>query len=80
MAPELLDGAANLRESEASLKQIDVYSLGLVLWELATRCQDMYHGEEIKNVLSIVNNWKVFAPILFCPISPSSRSGEFKLG
>ncbi|XP_061181387.1 uncharacterized protein LOC133189957 [Saccostrea echinata] len=44
MAPELLDGAANLRESEASLKQIDVYSLGLVLWELATRCQDLYHS------------------------------------
>lgn len=44
MAPELLDGAANLRQSEASLKQIDVYSLGLVLWELATRCEDLYHG------------------------------------
>ncbi|KAJ8306946.1 hypothetical protein KUTeg_015030 [Tegillarca granosa] len=44
MAPELLDGAANLRESETSLKQIDIYSLGLVIWEMAVRCTDLYHG------------------------------------
>ena len=44
MAPELLDGAANLRESEASLKQIDVYALGLVIWELSSRCTDIFKG------------------------------------
>lgn len=42
MAPEVLEGAVNLRDCETALKQIDVYSLGLVLWELGTRCQDWY--------------------------------------
>lgn len=41
MAPEVLEGAVNLRDCESALKQIDVYSLGLVLWELGTRCTDM---------------------------------------
>ncbi|GFR65451.1 receptor protein serine/threonine kinase [Elysia marginata] len=44
MAPEVFDGAVNLRDCEASLKQIDVYALGLVLWELASRCMDLYQG------------------------------------
>ncbi|XP_023168024.1 bone morphogenetic protein receptor type-2 [Drosophila hydei] len=42
MAPELLEGAVNLRDCETSLKQMDVYALGLVLWEVATRCSDFY--------------------------------------
>ncbi|XP_017777239.1 PREDICTED: activin receptor type-2A [Nicrophorus vespilloides] len=41
MAPEVLEGAVNLRDCESALKQIDVYSLGLVLWELGARCTDM---------------------------------------
>jgi bone morphogenetic protein receptor type-2 len=41
MAPEVLEGAVNLRECEAALKQVDVYALSLVLWELATRCFDL---------------------------------------
>lgn len=45
MAPEILEGALNLRDCETSLKQIDVYSLGLVLWELCMRCQDFYSPE-----------------------------------
>ncbi|RZF33320.1 hypothetical protein LSTR_LSTR007665 [Laodelphax striatellus] len=42
MAPEVLEGAVNLRDCESSLKQIDVYAAGLVLWELGTRCSDLY--------------------------------------
>lgn len=45
MAPEILEGAVNLRDCETSLKQIDVYSLGLVLWELCMRCKDFYPPE-----------------------------------
>lgn len=45
MAPEVLEGAVNLRDCESALKQIDVYSLGLVLWELGTRCIDMQAAE-----------------------------------
>jgi len=44
MAPEVLEGAVNLRDCEASLKQIDVYALGLMLWEVASRCSDLYQG------------------------------------
>ena len=51
MSPEVLDGAVNLRDCEASLKQIDVYSLGLVLWEIATRCSDLYQGNLDKLIL-----------------------------
>lgn len=42
MAPEVLEGAVNLRDCETALKQIDIYSFGLVLWELCTRCEDWY--------------------------------------
>ncbi|XP_052870678.1 bone morphogenetic protein receptor type-2 [Anopheles cruzii] len=42
MAPEVLEGAVNLRDCESALKQIDVYTLALVLWELAARCEDFY--------------------------------------
>ncbi|CAH0550042.1 unnamed protein product [Brassicogethes aeneus] len=45
MAPEVLEGAVNLRDCESALKQIDVYALGLVLWELGSRCSDMQNAE-----------------------------------
>ncbi|CAG9856657.1 unnamed protein product [Phyllotreta striolata] len=45
MAPEVLEGAVNLRDCESALKQIDVYALGLVLWELGCRCTDMQNAE-----------------------------------
>jgi len=48
MAPEVLEGAVNLRDCESSLKQIDIYAMGLVLWELITRCSDIYiPGSEV---------------------------------
>ncbi|CAB0014789.1 unnamed protein product [Nesidiocoris tenuis] len=43
MAPEILEGAVNLRDCESSMKQIDVYALGLVLWELSMRVADFFH-------------------------------------
>ena len=51
MSPEVLEGAVNLRECESSLKQIDVYSLGLVLWEIAYRCHDLYPTKEAPHYL-----------------------------
>ncbi|RWS08423.1 bone morphogenetic protein receptor type-2-like protein, partial [Dinothrombium tinctorium] len=47
MAPEILEGAVNLRDCESSLKQIDVYALGLIIWEVASRCSDLYQGMEV---------------------------------
>ena len=44
MSPEVLDGAVNLRDCESALKQVDIYALGLVLWEIGTRCSDLYPG------------------------------------
>lgn len=48
MAPEVLEGAVNLRDCESSLKQIDVYAMGLILWEIVSRCSDIYvQGSEV---------------------------------
>ena len=41
-SPELLEGAVNLRDAVTSLKQADVYAMGLVFWETARRCKDLY--------------------------------------
>ncbi|XP_066262188.1 activin receptor type-2A [Euwallacea similis] len=45
MSPEVLEGAVNLRDCESALKQTDVYALGLVIWELGSRCTDMQNAE-----------------------------------
>lgn len=37
MAPEILDETINMHSFE-SFKRADIYSLGLVFWELARRC------------------------------------------
>lgn len=46
LAPEMLEGAVNLRDCESALKQVDIYSFGLVLWELFTRCHEFYPPDE----------------------------------
>ncbi|XP_037542573.1 TGF-beta receptor type-2 [Nematolebias whitei] len=38
MAPEVLESRVNLEDLEA-FKQMDVYSMALVLWEMASRCE-----------------------------------------
>ncbi|XP_061411396.1 LOW QUALITY PROTEIN: bone morphogenetic protein receptor type-2-like [Lethenteron reissneri] len=47
MAPEVLEGAVNLCDCESALKQVDVYSLGLVYWEIFTRCTNLFPGESV---------------------------------
>ncbi|XP_072539779.1 bone morphogenetic protein receptor type-2a [Salminus brasiliensis] len=47
MAPEVLEGAVNLRDCEAALKQVDVYALGLLYWESFMRCPDLFPGESV---------------------------------
>ena len=47
MAPEVLEGAVNLRDCETALKQVDMYAMALVLWELASRCADPYQGMDV---------------------------------
>ncbi|XP_061465007.1 TGF-beta receptor type-2-like isoform X3 [Rhineura floridana] len=45
MAPEVLESRVNLEDLE-SFKQMDVYSMALVLWEIASRCNAI---GEVKN-------------------------------
>ncbi|KAG8432704.1 hypothetical protein GDO86_017086 [Hymenochirus boettgeri] len=45
MAPEVLEGAVNLRDCESALKQVDMYALGLIYWEIFMRCIDLFPGE-----------------------------------
>lgn len=47
LAPELLDGAINLNHAESALKQADIYALGLIFWEVASRCADLYQGIDV---------------------------------
>lgn len=47
MAPEVLEGAVNLRDCESALKQVDMYALGLVYWEIFMRCTDLFPGESV---------------------------------
>lgn len=46
MAPEVLEGAVNLRDCESALKQVDMYALGLIYWETFMRCTDLFPGEK----------------------------------
>uniref|UniRef100_A0A8C4QTC1 receptor protein serine/threonine kinase n=1 Tax=Eptatretus burgeri TaxID=7764 RepID=A0A8C4QTC1_EPTBU len=47
MAPEVLEGAMNLHDCESALKQVDVYALGLVFWEVYMRCHELFPGENV---------------------------------
>ena len=45
LAPEVLDHALDMNQGggrELSLKQIDVYAMGLIFWEISRRCRDLY--------------------------------------
>ena len=45
MAPEALEGHINLNDVVSQLKQIDIYALGIVLWEISSRCRDICGGK-----------------------------------
>lgn len=57
MAPEALDARVNLRDIE-SFKQIDVYALALVLWEVCMRCK-YDEGKLPINTMKVYNKNKV---------------------
>lgn len=46
-APELFEGGLNHTQLETACKQADVYALSLIMWEIATRCTDLYQGIEV---------------------------------
>ncbi|XP_060618833.2 anti-Muellerian hormone type-2 receptor [Anolis sagrei] len=42
IAPEILDESLNLQDLGSALRQADVYSLALVLWEILMRCSALF--------------------------------------
>uniref|UniRef100_A0ACB8EM65 Uncharacterized protein n=1 Tax=Sphaerodactylus townsendi TaxID=933632 RepID=A0ACB8EM65_9SAUR len=48
-APEILDESLNLQDLGSALRQADVYSMALVLWETLMRCSVLFPGEQEKN-------------------------------
>jgi serine/threonine protein kinase len=50
LAPEVLDRALDMNQAkgELSLKQIDVYAMGLIFWEISRRCRDLYQVRKTK--------------------------------
>uniref|UniRef100_A0A674ID21 receptor protein serine/threonine kinase n=1 Tax=Terrapene triunguis TaxID=2587831 RepID=A0A674ID21_9SAUR len=47
MAPEILDDSLDLQVWGRALKQADIYSLALVLWEILSRCSGLSPGERL---------------------------------
>lgn len=45
MAPELLDKTLDLQDWGMALRRADVYSLALLLWEILSRCPDLWPGK-----------------------------------
>eukprot|EP00096_Caligus_rogercresseyi_P008782 TRINITY_DN283_c0_g1_i8.p1 TRINITY_DN283_c0_g1~~TRINITY_DN283_c0_g1_i8.p1 ORF type:complete len:786 (-),score=227.35 TRINITY_DN283_c0_g1_i8:1919-4276(-) len=66
LPPEALEGTLNFREAESSLKQGDVYSLGLLFWCLGRRCEELYQGSAVPEFQ------EPFESELRCPPSPEA--------
>lgn len=58
MAPEVLEGAVNLRDCESALKQVDMYALGLIYWEIFMRCTDLFPGNELRKTMIVGSDTK----------------------
>lgn len=58
MAPEVLEGAINFQRD--SFLRIDMYAMGLVLWELVSRCSEA-EGESDSAEMPL-GRWKVTVP------------------
>lgn len=46
MAPELLDKTLDLQDWGMALRRADVYSLALLLWEILSRCLNLWPGKD----------------------------------
>ena len=64
MAPEVLEGAINFQRD--SFLRIDMYALGLVLWELVSRCSEG-DGESLLPM-------QTHSPLHLCRAHPLSLS------
>lgn len=77
MAPEVLEGAVNLRDCEAALKQVDVYALGLLYWESFMRCADLFPGTALLKATNdkiLCHNHSISINLLGLPPTLSGES------
>ena len=59
LAPEVLDNTVGSQRKEFSLKQVDVYAMGLVFWEISRRCRDLYQvTRTFQNLLDLLNSFR----------------------
>lgn len=56
MAPEVLEGAINFQRD--AFLRIDMYAMGLVLWELVSRCKAA-DGEWVATLSSLAGDWEL---------------------
>lgn len=63
MAPEVLEGAVNLRDCESALKQVDMYALGLIYWEIFMRCTDLFPGN--RRIAGMLRAFSLTTTVLF---------------
>lgn len=54
MAPEVLDDSINMKHFE-SFKRADIYAMGLVFWEIASRCS-MGGEDQMRTVGAVVHS------------------------
>lgn len=73
MAPELLDKTLDLQDWGTALRQADVYSLALLLWEILSRCPDLRPGKDGCDSSPSLPKPHT-SPLLLCP--PTSCCGK----
>ena len=63
LAPELLEVFSDQPSQGCSLKQADVYALGLLFWEISRRCHDLYQvrlrGQKQHPICGIHSAWVI---------------------
>ncbi|XP_036108464.1 anti-Muellerian hormone type-2 receptor isoform X2 [Molossus molossus] len=66
MAPELLDKTLDLQDWGTALRRADVYSLALLLWEILSRCPDLWPADHHPFNWPMRQNWAAPPPPVSC--------------
>ena len=72
LAPEVLDHGVSSQRIEFSLKQVDVYAMGLVFWEISRRCRDLYQVKYITKDLYLAHLQRRNCKIVRCTLDEYS--------
>ncbi|XP_045040189.2 anti-Muellerian hormone type-2 receptor [Desmodus rotundus] len=66
MSPELLDKTLDLQDWGTALRRADVYSLALLLWEILSRCPDLWPADHHPSNWPMRQNWVARPPPVNC--------------